>query len=638
MTTLFVLAVLVAVLLVPGLAIGLAAGLRGWVALAVAPLLTYSVVTVFSTIAPVVLGGWSALALVLATVLVAAVVGVVNLVTRRWAARETETRWPLKANLGVAAGIAIAAGVGLWVTARSTGNLTEVHQFWDAMFHANAVRYIEETGESAPTALRAINDSANASFRYPNAFHIVGATVLGITGAPITLVLNSMSALLAAQFALSTVGLVRAVGGRPVLAGAAAVCSGLFSAFPYDLEFFGPLWPFATGLALLPSAVVLVVLVLKTRAPSVVIAAALGLCGMVGLHPSIAIAAVIYAVGYVVVRWINARRIPLAELGALVAAGVLASINVVPQLLGMAATGGGGDYQRANEADVPYALGQLFFLGHQAPTPQWALVAAMAIGVFTLHRLKGLRWWLGGGLFFGVLFVLCSSYQGPFTQLVASPWWNDRWRFVALVVPATAVLAGHGLTVARDWLLDHSPRAFAPWMRLTSVGLVVLALFVLSNGFFQGRNTLRLTKAYAGGWPTVTAPEKQGIEELAKLTDDDDVVMNDAGDGSAWMYALEDIQPVFGHVNSAQPTAEAVGADRVALYTRFNRIDTDPEIRSIVQRMGITHVYEGTGFVAPTLERIPGLTDLDDVKSLELEYSNDAVRIYKVRLDQTGVG
>jgi len=52
----------------------------------------------------------------------------------------------------------------------------------------------------------------------------------------------------------------------------------------------------------------------------------------------------------------------------------------------------------------------------------------------------------------------------------------------------------------------------------------------------------------------------------------------------------------------------------------------------------ITYVYEGWGFVAPTLTRIPGMIDLDKVKALELVYSNEHTKIYKIRLDQVPAG
>ena len=630
--------VLLLLLIAPGLLVGLAAGLRGWIAAGAAPLLTFGVIAVSASVVPAVLGRWSIWGLLIATA-VAALAGLaVRLVARRWAGADGSVNrlvpWQLWQHAGVAAAVLATVALGVFVTARATHALTDVHQFWDAIFHANAVRFIEDTGQSQPGALRAINDQANPGFTYPNGFHVLGATVLGLTGAPITVVLNAQAALLAGMFALSTACLVRAAGGRPLLAAGSALAAGMFSAFPYDLEFFGPIWPFGTGLALMPVLLALVITLLDERRAPLVVAAALGICGLVTLHPSATLAGVIFGVCYLVQRWVSARKVPLPELGLLIAAGVVASVYAVPQLLGMAGTAQKDGFEWPLHANAADALGQLFFLGHEAARPQWWLVAAMVLGLVGLRRLRHLYWYLAGGLIFSLLFVMTTSYKGPLVAALTGFWWNDRWRFAALVVPAMVVLAGHGLVVVRDGLATlfrRRPEQLVVWQRLAATGLVVAAFLLLSNGFYQGRNVQRVIGAYNGGYATVTKSEEQGIDRLAGLVGEDDLVMNDPGDGSPWMWALDDVHPVFGHALVDVPEAKAVGEDRVALFKGFNKIDTDPRIRSIVEKMRITYVYEGWGFAAPTLTRAPGMTDLDKVRSLELVYSNEHTKIYKIK-------
>ncbi|MFS8100809.1 hypothetical protein LFM09_27135 [Lentzea alba] len=633
-----VFSVLLVLLMAPGLVVGLASGLRGWIAVTAAPLLTFGVIAVSASAVPSILGRWSIWGLLIATVLAAAIGFGVRLVARRWVGADEPKSplvpWSRLQHAGVAAAVLFTAALGLAVTARATHMLTDVHQFWDASFHANAVRFIEETGQSQPSALKAINDQANAGFTYPNGFHILGATVLGITGAPITIVLNTQSALLAGLLALSIVGLVRVAGGRPLLAVGSALAAGMFSAFPYDLEFFGPIWPFATGLALMPVLLALLIHTLDNLRPALVITAALGICGLVTLHPSITLAAVIFGVCYLVQRWATARRVPLPEVGMLIAAGVLSSIYAVPQLLGMASTAQSDTFEWPLHDNAADSLGQLFFLGHEAARPQWWLVAAMVVGLIGIRKLKPMYWWLAGGLIFSGLFVLTTSYKGPLVATLTGFWWNDRWRFAALVVPAMVVLAGHGLVFARDALsplLRKTPEQLKLWQRLAAGALVLVVFGVLSNGFYVERNARRVIGAYNGGYPTVTKSEQEGIDKLATIVGKDDLVMNDPRDGSAWMWALDDVHPVFGHVLGDTPTAKAVGEDRVELFTKFNKIDTDPKIRSIVEKMRIKYVFEGWGFAAPFLTRAEGMKDLDKVKSLQLVFSNEHTKIYQIK-------
>ncbi len=632
--------VLLVLLVAPGLAVGLAAGLRGWAAAAAAPLLTFGVIAVSSLVVPAVLGRWSFWGLLLATA-VAALLGLgVRIVARRWTGPAEPVSplvpWRPWQHAGVAAAVLVTTALGLYVTARATHMLTDIHQFLDANFHANAVRFIADTGQSQPSALRAINDQANPGFTYPNGFHVLGATVLGLTGAPITIVLNSQAAMLAGLLALSTAGMVRMAGGRPLLAGGSALAAGMFSAFPYDLEFFGPVWPFATGIAVLPALLALLIHTLDAPRPALVVTAALGICGLVTLHPSVTLTAVIIGVCYLVQRWVTARRVPLPELGVLIAAGVVSAVYAVPQLLSMSSTAQADKFEWPLYASAPRALGELFFLGHENPLPQWWLVAAMLLGLVGIRRLKPLYWWLVGGLIFSGLFVMTTSYKGSLVTALTSFWWNDRWRFAALVVPAMVVLAGHGLVVARDGLaslLRRRPEQLALWQRLGAAGLVVALFFVLSNGFYHGRNVQRVVPAYTGGYATVTKLEREAIDKLATMVGKDDLVMNDSRDGSPWMWALDDVHPVYGHVIGGTPNPKSLGDDRIALFTSFNKIDTDAQIQSIVKKMHITYAYEGWGFVAPGLGRAPGMTDLDKVKALELVYSNDNAKIYKIRLD-----
>lgn len=635
--------VLLVLLMAPGLAVGLASGLRGWTAVGAAPLLTFGVIAISAPIAPSVLGRWSIWAFLLATAVAALIGFAVRFLGRRWVgAGEPANQlvpWSPWQHAGVAAAVLATTALGLAVTARATHMLTDIHQFWDANFHANAVRFITDTGQSQPSALRAINDPANAGFTYPNGFHVLGATALGLTGAPITIVLNTQSALLAGMFALSMACLVRIAGGRPLLAAGSALTAGMFSSFPYDLEFFGPIWPFATGLAVMPALFTLLINALDAPRPALVVTSALAICGLVTLHPSITLTAVIIGLCYLVQRWVSARRVPLPELGLLAAAGALSAIYALPQLLSMSSTAQADKFEWPLYVSAARSLGELLFLGHEDRPPQWWLVIAMAFGLFGIRKLKSMYWWLAGGVIFAGLFVMTSSYKGALVTALTSFWWNDRWRFAALVVPAMVVLAAQGIVVARDslaTLLRKRAEQFAPWQRVTAVSLLVVLLFVASKGFYQGRNTQRIKDAYSGGYPTVTKSEEQGIDKLATLVNKDDLVMNDSRDGSPWMWALDDVHPVFGHVINEKATADAVGEDRVALFYRFNRIDTDPQIRSVVEKLRITYVYEGWGFVAPYLTRSPGMTDLDKVKALELVYSNEHSKIYKIRLDRIG--
>ncbi len=170
-------------------------------------------------------------------------------------------------------------------------------------------------------------------------------------------------------------------------------------------------------------------------------------------------------------------------------------------------------------------------------------------------------------------------------------------------------------------------------MLSAACGLVVLILFgVATSGFYLGTNADRMTRGYQDG-PLVSDDERAALDELASLVGPDERVMNDPNDGSAWMYALHGVAPMFGHVVGPYAVGDK-GVDQQDLLLSFNCLDSDEHIRDLVESYNITYVYLAAGFVRPAFERYPGLEDLDDVTSLRevwADQENDLV-IYEIDL------
>ena len=94
---------------------------------------------------------------------------------------------------------------------------------------------------------------------------------------------------------------------------------------------------------------------------------------------------------------------------------------------------------------VAQAVGELLVFGHGIDTIQLRLAAIMLLGLVGAARLGGLRWVIGSGLLFGVLFVLTAASTDPIARAIASIWWDDSWRFVGLAALPMAVLIGNGV-------------------------------------------------------------------------------------------------------------------------------------------------------------------------------------------------
>jgi len=633
-------------LVVPGFVIARVAGLSGWSAAAAAPLLAYGVTTLAGPASAALGLRWNALVFLVACGILAGLLVAMRMFLPDRFGLGLRPADPTVASLErarladlVMVGGVIVGGVLTVMTAlRGMGSLGAIHQDWDAVFHANAIQFILDNGNADPSALAAVNDYESAAFYYPNSFHALTATVGGVTGAGVPELLNSQIALVGGLAGLGLAALLRAFGARVITAAVAPILLAAFASFPYDTLWRGPVLPFALGVALIPAYLLLVEAALSTRSVGTVVLAAIATCGLIGLQPSTAVTGIVFAVALVGYRAILARRRAKGDvlIGALIGlTTLLFGIQSIIQAAGVRVI----DIQDWPAVESPgQAVGQVLLLNHGASYPQFWLVALAGLGVLTAHRIRQLWWWLAGTAVFVVLFVMAASYEGDLVAQLTGLWWNDRWRFAGIIILGVAVLAAHGFTVITDGLHSLARRAGADRRLgsrtvLAASALAVLAVFGLfSSGFYSGYNSGRMSNAYRGG-PLVTGDEQAAMDELASLVPPGGRVMNDPNDGSPWMYALNGVSPMFGHI--VNPFAvDGKGVDQQDLLLSFNCLDSDQHVRDLVERYDIDYVYLGSGFIREEFHRFAGLEDLEEVDSLREVWSDEDndLAIYQVDL------
>lgn len=646
-----VLALYVSLVAIPGAALALALGLRGWLLVAAAPLLTFGLVGVAGSTLPLVGVLWSPAVFVVLTVVLAAVILLVRLAAVRFGrSRAAEfsdlATWGLVAQLGVALCAAVAGAVGMVVAATATRDFTAVPQVWDSVFHSNAIRYIADSGESDPAALRNLNDPVITSFYYPNAFHVVAATVVMVTKTPVPTVVNLSVAMFPGLLAIAMVALIRNGGGRPALAASAALLSCAFTAFPYDLLPWGTLLPFITAVALLPAFLAVLAAMLSQSggiAMALPFTLAISGIGLLALHPSAAVAAAMMSMAMILQRWWM-QRPHLAELRSLGLTAIAAVLIGAPLLLASARAASGPPFDWPANLTPANAAGQLFFLSHEQPFPQYWLVGLLAIGLLAGRSVRPFLWFIFAGVAFAALFVMTAAYENDLVALLTRPWWNDRWRFAALWTLPAILLAAAGVVAVHDGVWGTLQRVTGrvemgrTRLALSSTVLtVVLATVVgLSNGLYAVRNTERLAQGFTDG-PTVSGLEEQAYDELALLVSPGTYVMNDPYDGSALMWALDDLRPLFASPVIAPQELLTMDPERRTLFDSFNQIDSNPSVQRAAAQFEIEYVVIGEGLIAPAGDHAPGMRRLEDVNALEIVYENADARIYRIRWeDLTG--
>ncbi|MFI9381563.1 DUF6541 family protein [Kutzneria sp. NPDC052558] len=622
--------VYVMVAMVPGLLIGYASGIRGWLLAAASPALTYGVIGIFGPLAPIVGIRWNALTLVGGSVLCAAVAFGLRRLFRSPDARQPGAGlgWPRSAHWMLAGAVLIATVVGLLAMGRASG-FTAIPQWWDAEFHANAIRFIADSDNSSPAALAAIDATGSTSFFYPNAYHVLDATVTQIGGWSIPQVLDVGNGFQIGLFALSISVLVAEVTKIPALAAATGIVACAFTQFPYDTLTWGPLFPFTAGVALIPALLALLARVLAAPTSGAVVATALAGVGLTAVHPSVTVAAAIPAVFFLLQRWITVRRVPLADLRTLLLVAVVGGITGVFQVLGILTAAGGATSAWPPGLTALEATQQFVTGSRSTGLPALWLIGLCSVGLIGLFVLRGaskLIWWMVGGVAFAVLFVLDASSDAHWVRVVTQPWWNDSWRLYAIGAMSVVVLGAIGLVTLARLLSRTVPRLNSA----VAVAVVALLVVIATKGLYLNRNTNRLAWAFSDG-PVVTHTVEAGMQALGKMVPAGSMVMNDPYDGSPWMWALADVHPVFGHAPILPQDADAVGKQRMTLFERFNKLDTDAAVQTAVRELHIRYVFLSQGSITGAKPGHPdGLTGLDQVRGLKLVFQNSQTKIYQV--------
>ncbi|QWF80212.1 DUF6541 family protein [Amycolatopsis sp. CA-230715] len=635
----FTVALYLAVLFAPGAVAGFAAGLRGWSLVGFAPLLGYAIAGLA--------GPWYAAVGIPFTVVsfLAAVVLVTGIAygARRFASRKDsppreEPLWGGWGHAGVVVCLLAGAVIGAYTVLRGMGTINAIPQGFDGVYHGNGIRYIADTGDGGLTGTSSTNWYApGESLFYPNAYHLVGSIAYRLSGADIPSILDTHAMLLPGLLALSMVVLVRYFRGRAVLAGATAlVCVAPVTLFYESLD-HGPLLPFLLGLALTPlGAVALHRYLVRPAADTgfVLVGAAVGL---LTIHSSTLFAGVLFGLPLFAQHWAGRRlREAGRDLLVLLPIAVVCVLVAWLQLFGALGLATG---------DVPYlgwpattkwntAVGTLLTFQHFEAEPQFVLSVALLIGCVFAVRLGRLRWVAGTAVLIGVFAVAVMSTNAPFVMALSRPWWDDPYRFIAMATVPLCLLAAHGIAEVQRLVRDGL-RAIRP---LTGARGAVPAAVVVFAAFVAGTGVL-YTATDAGvvmpGFATnttrpvrdlpVSRAEAAAMVELGKLAEPGDWAMNDRADGSVWTYALSGVRTVAGHFDRAvQPP------DARLLAARFNRYETDPEVRDAVRRLNVRWVILGSGGYPAHAPRPAGLTDLDRLPFLHEVYRNEVSVIYRL--------
>ncbi|AKS31208.1 DUF6541 family protein [Mycolicibacterium goodii] len=631
----------------PGAVIAVAGGLPAPVAVAVAPALTFGAVGLaivpFGAIGVPWNAGTAAFAVLVSSCAAAALRRAFAGYRDRVAEDLAPSRGPA---LLVAAGVLLGAVLIFWAAAGGLTHWQSIPSTWDSVWHANTVRWILETGQASPTHMGELrNVETHASLYYPSAFHALTAVFSQLTGAAPTTAytVSSVTAavwLFPASAAILTWILLRGQTSQWRTAGAAATAAGLsasFTAVPY-VEFETASMPNMTayGIAVPVFALIVSTLRHRDRIPLAVLA----LLGVFSVHITGGVIVVLFVAAWwllgVLRRPVRGRR---ADLVTLLAVGVPTAVLLLPQFVGVlreaeiiaghAFVTHEGKKRALVDAVVQHTR-------HLNDFPiQWALIVAAAAGALYLVR-KRIWWPLGTWLLLVVAIVHSSApFGGPVGTLTgrfSDLFYSDPRRLSAVVTLLLSALAGIAVFTVVAAVIAGARRLVGrgrPQVWAAAAGLTLAVICTVSAWHYLPRHEFLFGDKYDS--VMVDAKDLEAFAYLATLPDARDTVIGDANtDGTAWMYAVSGLHPLWTHYD--YPVQQGPGYHRFIFWAYADDADTDPRVAQAVKALDIRYVITSTpvvgGFVMPD-----GLVSLGSSRSWEKIYDNGADRIYRWRGD-----
>jgi D-galactosaminyltransferase len=636
----------VLVLVVPGAIVACASRLPVSVAIAVGPALTYGVVAL--AIVPFGAVGipWNAWTAFFALVVATAAAAYLPKLLNRYRDPDAEAQPPSRGPaFAVAAGVLLGAALIGLAAVKGLPHWQSIPSTWDAVWHANTVRFILDTGQASPTHMGELrNVETHDALYYPSTFHAVASVFSQLTGAAATTAYTVNSVAVAVWLFPVSAGtltwkLLRGKFSEWQTAGAAATAAALsasFTAIPY-IEFDTASMPnlAAYGVAVPTMALVISAVRHRDRIPLAVLA----LLGVFSVHITGGVVTVLFVVAWWLVDalWHPVRgRLP--DFIALVVIAVPTVCLLLPQFVGVLQQaeiieGHAFVTHEGKKRGLIDALVQ--HTRHLNDFPiQWVLVVLAGVGAVIFLAMR--VWW---PLVVWLGLVVCivhssAPFGGPLGALTgkfSDLFYSDPRRLSAVVAmllaPAAGlalfILVGAGVRGVRRLAGDKGRPAL--WYGATAAALI--AVTVVTAVAYVPRHRFLFGEKY----DSVIIDEKdlEAFAYLATLPGARDTLIGNANtDGTAWMYAVSGLHPLWTHYD--YPVQQGPGYHRFIFWAYADDADTDPRIAEAVKALNIRYVVTSRPVVLK-FAMPDGLVSLEKSRSWEMIYDNGEARIYEWR-------
>lgn len=639
----------VAIIVVPGVLVALAFGVRGMVFAGLVPLAGVSVVAVASVANHVIPFRWGIVPVaVVAVVLAGMVAGLRFLLRRHWlpaAHRDGRTY-----NVAAAIALGVAAILLAWRLMVIFGDPAHISQTFDNVYHLNAVRYIADVGDASPLragSLTFVYDQI-PSF-YPDTWHAIAALVAQVSGSSVPVAVNGLNIVIGGVvWPLGAMLLVRVVfGARPLAALVAGVLAPAFGAFPYRMIEFGVLYPNLLSIALLPGVFAFVVAAAglgRRWGANALVSWMMVVAAIPGLalaHPSTLMALIGFSVPVAVIALtLLVKRMRAAGSSMLRIGGVL-----VLALGGFAVAAAVFLTARPTQ--------EIAFWGPRMDAPEaiWGAVTSSVMGmpvdgVLTVLTIAGLiapfvvrrhRWLVASWAVAAFLYIVAAAVpHGIIVRyLFVGTWYNDANRLAALL-PVLALPVAVGGAV---WLVDLAVAGIRrlPALRgrgrpvVASAAVGALAVLIIATATQFGHHlqvrTLAAQSLYrlTPDSPLLSTDEEALLKRVEEHVPEGVAVAGSPWTGASLVYAYSGRPALLPAIFGDRHGATAV------LMEGLRDAGSEPEVCDAVRDANAWFALDfGDREVHGGEHEIPGFSDLDASSAVELVDEEGHARLYEV--------
>ncbi|SDM10733.1 hypothetical protein SAMN04488535_1942 [Corynebacterium mycetoides] len=470
------------------------------------------------------------------------------------------SRW-LPPVAGVAAGFGILMNRTITVYQGLPQGLSTPFLGWDVHWHASVIRFIGETGIGSSARMGELQHvETHQLLYYPTGLHLLAFSLHELTGRDIIYALNLTSLVVPGLGLTISVALLARLllGGRGFAATLASGFAPVVAVGVQNLfysEYHMGAWPYLAATSV--TGIAACALAATPRRAMSVPAAGLTLAGVAALHPSAA-TVVVLIVGF----WWLFSCLPgphrLRNTLVVATAGVFGALLVLPQLL----AGSGQAEEVAEFAETQLdvsraeswrrALELQWSAGEEVPT-QWWLIIAAGVGAVVLLAWRHTAWPLLLTLFSMALTAHALVwFDGPVGALFGaytSLHYNNAHRLVLLTALLYIVLGSIAVAAVVYFLVGKAVGAGGQRARWGSIVLVAL----LAAAHVQWLQ--RPFRVFYEAVITISATnETLGETELAAFEwlktqprAYDGIIANNPGEGTGWMYPLHGLPSLHRH-------------------------------------------------------------------------------------------